>query len=61
MEAFAPQSIEHYVVSDGSNTGPNMEVCFIHKVGSVGVVLQSGWALVYICVHVGSVMHISWV
>ena len=42
LEAVAPQSIEDYVVSDDSNTGPRMEVCFVHRVGSVGVVLQSG-------------------
>ena len=42
MEAVVSQSIEDYVVSDGSNTGPRMEVCFVRRVGSVEVVLQSG-------------------
>ena len=42
LEAIAPQSIEDYVVSYDSNTGPRMEVCFVHKVGSVGFVLQPG-------------------
>ena len=41
QEVVSPQSIEDYVVSDGSNTGPRMDVCFFHRVGSVGVVLQS--------------------
>ena len=42
LEVVSPQSIEDYVVSNDSNTGPRMEVCFVRKVGSVGVVLQLG-------------------
>ncbi len=45
LETAAPQSIEEDVVSDDSNTGPRMEVCFVHKVGSSlqsGVVFQLG-------------------
>jgi hypothetical protein len=59
LEVVAPQSIEEYVVSTDSNTGPRTEVCFVHKVGSVllskvvsqlgatfqlGVVFQLGFA-----------------
>ena len=45
LEAVAPQSIEEYVVSTDSNTGPRMEVCFSHKARSVlpsKVVFQLG-------------------
>ena len=47
LETAAPQPIEEDVVSTDSNTGPRMEVCFVHKVGSVllsKVVFQLGVA-----------------
>jgi hypothetical protein len=35
LETVAPQSIEEDFVSTDSNTGPRMEGCFVHKVGSI--------------------------